>query len=1071
MTQEELVKKYSSKTSADTINESKRISEALVNKYSKKEIGKSSVSLEDSIVKKYINGEINNTFQSSIQDQLKYQYNKETSGSLYNLAKQQGLQKDADNLLKQKGEDSSKIFSGGWISDTFDVLNMVDYGVVGMLKGKSFEDGVKNRESFADDDSIGSMGLAGVIAGTILDIAVDPLTYIAPSTIIGKLGKLTGLEKPVKEGLTIASKTTPAKWLGEKFVYGFGKDKAYIDLAERTSTSIIRNDNTIKEIVDGVVNIPKDKSGILLKTDETGRFTRNSLDEIKSSGKLDEKEIANIEKAWNKLDTLSKEAGKLGLIDPKKVEEGLGNYIKNAYTEYELAKKGSLFPSAKAKVKGTKARVEGLTPEQMKELGQIDNPSYLLFKSMVDLNHDIENVKFFNQVAKQFSRIDAIDGFTKLPETKRFFTTSTGEKIKTYTKIKGLNQSLKQPLKDLKNTFKADKKILREIKLIEKELDNLSSLRKDEFYKFFNEGNATTKLSKTARQLGTIPDNLISVAQKIKKYDSYEKFFDSRIGIEVEKLFREGVLERSGFKSMKDFYESAIGKYVPESENIVEGIAKGDINKLISIQKRIEKLTPKLENIKGIDKRSIDDSYRFLEDTINKIKLEKDQAFEYVNKMKLGELAGKYIPENIHKDLMEMFATKSETERRLEKVMHGFKFGKVILNPATHVRNVISNMILNWWKLGIGPWNVNVYREAMGEILKGKGKWINEAKQAGYGLDTFAAREIGDLLTIGSASKSGKVANWLKKQGDKMARLYQNEENLAKLSAFIVKRKAGLNIDDAWKAAESATFNYAQVTPFVRKLRTALWGSPFITFTIKATPVAVETMMKHPQRVSSIGKIKNSIEKLSDPQETKEEKANEPSWMRNGFYIKLPFKDEQGRSAYFDLTYILPFGDLVSGNIIDQKISRETGVQEGLPSAIVSNSPLVNTIKELTSNQDFSGNKIWKDSSSQGEKIAEIMRYLTKTYLPPMVADQIPGGFKSDGTRVENKFQKVMGASEENMNQNLIESMLGFVGMKIQPIDSDIQSSFMESERKKALRTLLVENGAREFTSTYIPKK
>jgi hypothetical protein len=253
-----------------------------------------------------------------------------------------------------------------------------------------------------------------------------------------------------------------------------------------------------------------------------------------------------------------------------------------------------------------------------------------------------------------------------------------------------------------------------------------------------------------------------------------------------------------------------------------------------------------------------------------------------------------------------------------------------------------------------------------------------------------------------------------------MARLYQNEENLAKLSAFIVKRKAGLNIDDAWKAAESATFNYAQVTPFVRKLRTALWGSPFITFTIKATPVAVETMMKHPQRVSSIGKIKNSIEKLSDPQETKEEKANEPSWMRNGFYIKLPFKDEQGRSAYFDLTYILPFGDLVSGNIIDQKISRETGVQEGLPSAIVSNSPLVNTIKELTSNQDFSGNKIWKDSSSQGEKIAEIMRYLTKTYLPPVVADQIPGGFKSDGTRVENKFQKVMGASEENMNQNLI---------------------------------------------------
>ena len=137
---------------------------------------------------------------------------------------------------------------------------------------------------------------------------------------------------------------------------------------------------------------------------------------------------------------------------------------------------------------------------------------------------------------------------------------------------------------------------------------------------------------------------------------------------------------------------------------------------------------------------------------------------------------------------------------------------------------------------------------------------------------------------------------------------------------------------------------------------------------------------------------------------------------------------------------------------------------------IASNSPLINSIKELTSNQDFSGNSIWKDSSTQPEKMADIMRYLTKTYLPPAVADQIPGGYGNDGERVKNKFQKTLEASDENMNQNLIESMLNFVGMKIQPIDADIQSSYMESERKKALKTLLVENGAREFNKVYLPK-
>jgi CRISPR/Cas system CSM-associated protein Csm2 small subunit len=1009
-----------------------------------------------------------------------------TSQNLYNLAKQQGLQGQADKLLKQKGEDANKIFSGGWISDTFDVLNMTDYGIVGMLKGKTFEDGVKNRESFADEDSLGKYGLPGIIGGTILDIAVDPLTYIAPATIIKKI---PGAEKVLKGGLSIASKTPVAKWLGEKFVYGFGKDKAYLDLAERTSTSIIRNDNAIKELVDGVINIPKEKAGILLKTDDTGRFVRNSLDDIRLNGGLDEKELANVEKSFTKLDNLTKEAIDLKILNKEKAEEELGRYIKNAYTEYETAKKGALFPSAKAKVKGTKARVEGLTTEQMKELGQIDNPSYLLFKSMIDLNHDIENVKFFNQVAKQFSSVDEIAGFTKLPETKRFFTSSTGEKIASYTKIKGLNEALKEPLKNLKLTFKGDRKVLGEINGLTKQLDELSKLREDEFYKFFSEGNIVEELNKERKIIGGVerlPETLRVVGSKIEKFikptteltlsgkkfiaKDFKTFFKSDVGIEVEKLYREGVLERNGFKNPQDLFNFIKNKYEKIPESISEKTLTGNIQKLINIQKQIEKLTPKLEKVKNIDKRSIDDSYRFLEDTINKIRMEKEDIFENIGKIKLGELGGKYVPDNIHKDLMEMFATKSDTEKKLEKIMHGFKFGKVVLNPATHVRNVMSNMILNWWKLGIGPWRADLYGEAMGEILKGSGKWIKEAKTAGYGLDTFAANEISNLLTIASETKVGKVGNWMKKQGDKMARLYQNEENLAKLTAFIQKRKSGIGIEEAWKAAESATFNYAQVTPFVRKLRTSLWGSPFITFTAKATPVALETIYKHPQRVSSIGKIKNSIEKLSNKEETTKERANEPSWMRNGFYIKLPWKDEQGRSAYFDLTYILPFGDLVSGNIIDQKVSRETGLPEGLPMAIASNSPLINTIKELTSNQDFSGNSIWKDSSSQGEKIAEIMRYLTKTYLPPAVADQIPGGFKADGTRAENKLQKTIGASEENMNQNLMESMLNFVGMKIQPIDADIQSSYMESERKKALRTLLVENGAREFKNVYIPK-
>jgi hypothetical protein len=773
-----------------------------------------------------------------------------TSQGLYQVAQQVGLGEEADRILKIKGEEQKKIFSGGFITDIFDALNALQYGIVGVLKGKGFAKGVKTRQSFSDQDALGDNGLPGVIAGIALDIAVDPLTYIAPWTIAKKIGVVKKLSPLLKS----AEGTKVGQWLGRKLVWMHGADPIFKETYERSIKNIMVDGQNIAEMTKGVANLAPETAAKLLTRDKTGRFVRKPLEQL--GGVLTPKEYENVSAFYNKIDSLGGEAVELGLLSKSKYQENIGEYIKNAYLEYEQKKGVGLFGFKKLGIKGIKARKPGLTPEKMAELGQIENPAYLLFKSAIDLMRDVENAKLFRIVNKTFAKNAIADGLKQLPDTKR-----------------------------------------------------------------------------------------------------------------------------------------------------------------------------------------------------------------------LGDLAGKYVPENIFDYIEEI--SQPVKYGIGKKLVAGFKFGKVIMNPATHARNIVSNQILNYWKLGMNPLDPRTIKSwgiALKQMKKG-GKFIEEARSVGYNLNTFASNEIRAIL-LGPEGKTALGKN-IRKIANKLGDIYQGEENFSKLAGFIFNRKyRKMGIEDAWKVAESATFNYAQVTPFIRKVREALFGFPFITFTYKATPVAIETAVKYPRRISVLGKIKNALENAADIKETEREKASEPAWIRDGFYIKLPIKDEHGRSAFFDLSYIVPFGDLMSGQYFTRQVSRETGLPESVLESALEKTPLLNLIKELSQNQDFYGDRIWNESDTVDKQLGEIFRHLLKTYSPPLVSDQLPGGIKPDGTRRWKGIKGVLEVEEGDIKQQrtLMQELLRNIGAKIQPIDVDLQETYMEWEKKKALESLLKEsNILKEFSRTYIP--
>ena len=768
-------------------------------------------------------------------------------------AKQTGLGEEAGKVLATKGEKPKEIFSGGVVSDIFDVLNAVQYGVTGLLKGKSFMEGVKTRQSFSDKDALGEFGLPGIIAGIALDIAVDPLTYISPVSIFKKIPGGVKAVKTVKDAFI---STRIGQSLGSRLVYRFGQDPVYKALDERR----------IKNIGVGISNL-LDTVRPITKLDASAQ---KAIAEARKLGKLDDlpsELLIKAKPAFDELDKLGKEAVDVGLLKSEIYQENVGKYIARLYRTKEAPDIAKIKIPPGAEKKPLRIDVSRFMkrkdiPEDVrKAMGEIMEAGYPTAKALVQLKGAVENAKFFAEVNTKFAKEAIEEGFEKLPEVKT-----------------------------------------------------------------------------------------------------------------------------------------------------------------------------------------------------------------------LGQLAGKYVPKPIVDSINEIVRIPTVIEKGLSKyIVTPFKFSKVVLNPGTHARNVMSNFMLNNFE-GLSPARLDIYAKAASQIAK-KGDLYKEAKAVGLGIDTFASQELRQFLVSPEVSKLGKIKNLTKATLNKISDLYQKEEEWAKMAQYIYQKGKGLSPEEALKIAERATFNYAQVTPFIRRVREAVWGYPFVTFTYKVTPQVIKTLATKPTKISNVGKIKQGIENMADLKELERERASEPSWVRDGFYIKLPVKDKHGRSMYFDMTYILPFGDLVSGEVLARDVERETGLREPIGTALLKKLPFINIIREIGRNQDFRGDKIVRDSDPPEKQAADLFRYLTKVMTPPLLGEQLPGGITKAGERRPGRIAGILDqekrreAGEEVFGRTPLFELLRNFGLKIDPVDLELQEKFMDKEQQQALTTLLEEYGEiKEFKRPFIPK-
>ena len=382
---------------------------------------------------------------------------------------------------------------------------------------------------------------------------------------------------------------------------------------------------------------------------------------------------------------------------------------------------------------------------------------------------------------------------------------------------------------------------------------------------------------------------------------------------------------------------------------------------------------------------------------------------------KLGALSEAYVHPEIFTDLQQTIRVMETPEKVWRRSLGYWKFGKVILSPKTHSRNLMSNSILAHLG-GMPMYEQPIYLTKAARAMRTKDAYWKQSMEEGLLGTTWAEHELSSLFSEAESQIKGIKAEsipeklgrigvvWEKSKdlANKAAKTYQAEEEWFKLAKFIhnIERKK-MSPKLASADAEKWLFNYGKVTKFQEGYRSKWYGAPFATFTFKALPRIAEAAVKTPHRfllpfAMVYGLEQAAMSYFGDTSEqAKAKKEIRPEYMKGSplgipNFARVPVSDEYGREHYLNLTYILPWGDI-----------GESGSFAGIPGALQPLSqPFPKELWQQAANRDtFFDRQIVPDEELAGKSTWDQIKtqaklrgkHLGQTLAPTPVLDVIKG--------------------------------------------------------------------------------
>lgn len=417
-----------------------------------------------------------------------------------------------------------------------------------------------------------------------------------------------------------------------------------------------------------------------------------------------------------------------------------------------------------------------------------------------------------------------------------------------------------------------------------------------------------------------------------------------------------------------------------------------------------------------------------------------------------GALRGMYVPPSILGEVRTALNMKASWMEVVDKSYGLWKMGKTVLNPATHARNMMSNTLTTYQATGLNPLNPAPYGNSLMDIWNavrnGKESALyREFKDAGGFAGINIDRQLAaNLLEAFTKTRGSMVSRSLdmaralpKKTLQRASELYNLEDKWFRFAGYTHMRNLGYSVEDAARFAMKATPDYRNVSAAARGIsRMPFVGSPFFTFTEWAAKTLPEQAFRHPLRAISLYAGFKAIESYAGSvvgmtsDQIEELKGNFTGYMKNGTYLMVPVKNEDGTVSFLDLTYILPLGDFMD---VGPGLYGEWGVPKSFTPG---NDPLSQILSTLHRGETPMGRKL--------KTAGDYFDYVGGILLPPLTPVV--------GTSYKALQRSFSGTPEYRTGtvRSPSETLLSAVGgLRTEPVSPAVQQELGISERVRGI--------------------